>query len=374
MTEPTETPVPDSAALITSDSQPHKEPNELKPVKSGRGLSIFSILLALVALAGAGFTWYQTQVSRVATNSSLAVGVTEIAGNVNRLGDAISRLQTMQSNVVSQQDLATKLLQTDSAFERQFNEVTQSQQDLSQAIERINLEMAKGASAFVVDEVSQLLKMANTSALFSGDADAAMKALQLADSQLKELADPRFAVVRRKINQELALLKDVKQVDVESVSARLASIANKIPSLPLENEPPVQGAVDLLEANQAHEEVNWRTELGKMWRDILNSVQVQRVDQPPKPLLAPNQRYFLNQNLQLSLSKAELALLQGRADVYLRSLDEASNWLNEYFDLESTAVQKSLDELIELRAVRVSVELPAVAESYNLLQSIKGGL
>ncbi|MFT5573096.1 MAG: uroporphyrin-3 C-methyltransferase [Cryomorphaceae bacterium] len=374
MTESTQPSVPATTADTTSDTPLQNKSSDERGVKSGTGLSVFAVMLALVSLAGAGFTWYETQVSRVAANSNLAVGVTEIAGNVNRLGDAISRLQAMQSNVVSQEQLSTKLLQTGSAFNQQLDEVKQSQQGLTQAIERINQEMQKGTSDFVIDEVSQLLKLANTSALFSGDAASAMKALRLADSQLKELADPRFAVVRRKINQEVVLLDDVEQVDIESVSARLAGLANRIPSLPLENEPPVQGSVELLEINEGQQQTSWRTELGKMWRDILNSVQVQRVDQPPKPLLAPQQRYFLNQNLQLSLSKAELALLQGRSDVYVRSLDSASNWLSEYFDLENADVQKSLNELIELRALNISVELPAVAESYNLLQSIKGGL
>jgi len=102
-------------------------------------------------------------------------------------------------------------------------------------------------------------------------------------------------------------------------------------------------------------------------------VQIQRVDQPPKPLLAPTQRYFLDQNIQLSLSKAELALLQNKSAVYSQSLTTAEQWLNDYFDLKNQDVQSVLQQLSALKAEPVGVELPAIADSYDTLQSIKGG-
>ena len=347
--------------------------NTTSSVKSGRGLSVFAVLLSLLAIAGAGATWYQTQVQQVASDSSLAVGVANIGGDVARLGDSIARLQGQQAEVVTEQQLANALLQSNNAFRLRLDNLGGQQKALFDAVTKINDDLQKGVNDYVIDEVSQLLKLANNSALFNADASAAVKALSLADIQLKELADPRFAQVRLSINREIALLKGVPQIDTENVSARLSVLASKIPSLPLENEPPVKGSVKLL-ADEVAEEITWRSELKKIWRDMVNSVQVQRVDQPPKPLLAPQQRYFLNQNLQLSLSKAELALLQNRSSIYVRSLDEASSWLTEYFDMKNSDVQSSLTEIAELKALNVNVELPSVAESYEMLQSIKGGL
>jgi len=211
------------------------------------------------------------------------------------------------------------------------------------------------------------------SAIFSNDSSSAINALTLADIQLKELADPRYAVVRRKINTEIELLKSEKQVDTEKATAQLSSIANTIPSLKLENEPPAKENVKLVAESAAEEKITWRTELNKIWKDIINSVQIQRVDQPPKPLLAPTQRYFLDQNIQLSLSKAELALLQNKSAVYSQSLTTAEQWLNDYFDLKNQDVQSVLQQLSALKAEPVGVELPAIADSYDTLQSIKGG-
>jgi len=365
------TPAPAPAATPNPAPAPSPMPTPTKG--SGKGLSIFAILLSLLALGGTGFTWYQTQLSKVASNTSLAVGVTEIGGQISRIGDSVRQLQKEQTGLVTQEELTTRILESNVAVESKFRDLSAAQNDINESLEKLNTDLEKGVDEFVIDEVSQLLKLANNSAIFSNDSSSAINALTLADIQLKELADPRYAVVRRKINTEIELLKSVKQVDTEKATAQLSSIANTIPSLKLENEPPAKENVKLVAESAAEEKITWRTELNKIWKDIINSVQIQRVDQPPKPLLAPTQRYFLDQNIQLSLSKAELALLQNKSAVYSQSLTTAEQWLNDYFDLKNQDVQSVLQQLSALKAEPVGVELPAIADSYDTLQSIKGG-
>ncbi len=365
------TPAPAPAATPSPAPAPSPMPTPTKG--SGKGLNIFAILLSLLALGGTGFTWYQTQLSKVASNTSLAVGVTEIGGQISRIGDSVRQLQKEQTGLVTQEELTTRILESNVAVESKFRDLSAAQSDINESLEKLNTDLEKGVDEFVIDEVSQLLKLANNSAIFSNDSSSAINALTLADIQLKELADPRYAVVRRKINTEIELLKSVKQVDTEKATAQLSSIANTIPSLKLENEPPAKENIKLVAESAAEEKITWRTELNKIWKDIINSVQIQRVDQPPKPLLAPTQRYFLDQNIQLSLSKAELALLQNKSAVYSQSLTTAEQWLNDYFDLKNQDVQSVLQQLSALKAEPVGVELPAIADSYDTLQSIKGG-
>lgn len=340
---------------------------------SGKGLSVFAILLSLLALAGTGFTWYQTQLSKVASNTSLAVGVTEIGGQVSRIGDSIKQLQKTQAGLVSQEELTTRILESNVAADSKFRDLNSAQSDINESLEKLNADLQKGVNEFVIDEVSQLLKLANNSAIFSNDSASAISALTLADIQLKELADPRYSIVRRKINAEIELLQNVKQVDAEKVTAQITTIVNKIPTLKLANEPPAKERIQLVAESATEQTTTWRTELNKIWKDIINSVQIQRVDQPPKPLLAPTQRYFLDQNIQLSLNKAELALLQKNSGVYLQSLGSAGQWLNDYFDLKDQDVQLVMQQLSALKSEPVGVEMPAIADSYDTLQSIKGG-
>ena len=343
------------------------------PKSGGKGLSIFAILLSLVALGGSAYTWYENNLKRFAEENKLAVGVNTIGGDVKRLGDAMGRLQSEQADSVSQEQLTTRILETTSAFDLQIRDLEQGQKDLLEAVEKINDDMQTGINEFVIDEVSQLLKLANNSALFANDANAAVKALQLADLQLKELADPRFSIVRRKINEEIGQLNNIQQVDIESLTEQLQAVADRVPSLKLENERPAIETIVLENTTAAEEQGGFIAGLKEIWVDLVNFAEVQRIDQPPKPLLTPEHRYFLNQNLQLQLAKAELGVLQKRPEVYSSSLDTALTWLNDYFDLNDASVKQVIEELTALKAQQINVELPPVAASYDLLQSIKGG-
>lgn len=341
------------------------------PVKgASKGLSIVAILFSLVALAGTGFSFYKSEILNRDNDAQLAVKVAEIGGNVSRLGDSISRLQSEQSNVVSKEQLTTRLLESSSAVDLQFRDVKQSQSELLNSVAKINRDLNSGVNDFIIAEVSQLLKLANNSALFSSDSRSAIKALQLADSQLKELADPRYSLVRLKINEEITLLESIEKVDIESMTVRLKSLANRIPSLALENDVPALGDVVVEVDDQPQ---GFKAELKDMWADIVNYNSVQRIDQAPKPLLVPEQRYFLNQNIQLQLAKAELGLVQNRSAVYLESLEVATTWLNEYFDLRDEQVKDVLAQIKELKGISLSEELPSISGSYSELQTVKGG-
>ncbi len=373
MTEPVKPNESEEVTLTEVVSSPtaNTAPQPAESVKGGgRGLAVVATLISLLALAGTGYSLYKSEITGRENDAGLAVKITEIGGNINRLGDSISRIQSEQSNAVSKEQLTTRLLESNSAVDLQFRDVKQSQSELYDAVAKINSDLSSGVNDFVISEVSQLLKLANNSALFSSDSRSAIKALQLADIQLKELADPRYSVVRRKINEEIALLESIELVDIESVTVKLKSLANRIPSLALENDVPALGEV-VVEVDQKPQ--GFKASLQEMWADIVNYNSVQRIDQAPKPLLVPEQRYFLDQNIQLQLAKAELGLVQNRESVFADSLDVASTWLNDYFDLRNSEVQEVLSQIEELKAISLSSELPSISGSYSLLQSIKGG-
>ena len=376
MTESTESKEPQESEEVTltkvvSASPVNPAPQVVAPVKGGgRGLAVVAILFSLAALGGTGYNFYSSQIQSLGDETGLAVKITEIGGNVNRLGDSISRLQSQQDRTVSKEQLSTRLLESSSAVDLRFRDVDQSQSELFSAVAKINSELSNGINDFVIAEVSQLLKLANNSALFSSDSRSAIKALQLADIQLKEMADPRYSVVRRKINEEIALLESIEQVDIESATVKLKSLANRIPSLALENDVP---AISEVVVEVEDKPQGLKAGLKEMWADVVNYNSVQRIDQAPKPLLVPEQRYFLNQNIQLQLAKAELGLVQNRASVYTESLNVATTWLNEYFDLRNTDVKEVLAQIEELKRISLANELPEISGSYSLLQTIKGG-
>jgi uroporphyrin-3 C-methyltransferase len=337
----------------------------------GGALSVFAILVSLIALGGTAYTWYQNQVVQVKQESKLSVGVIKIAGQVSRLGDSVARLQSDQNDVISLAQLNSASLQLESKLLNQLRVLTDQQTTLGEAVSKINRDQQKGVNQYLVDESAQLLRLANNSVLFSADVNSAINALSLADAQLKSVADPRYSTVRTQILREVNALRNVQLPDLEALSTRLQGLVQLVPSLPLENEPEAQaiGVKPVL----GEQVITWRTELRKVWQDTLNSVQIQRVNQPPVPLLAPEQRYFLDQNLILTIEKAELAMIQGRPVLFKMTIENAEAWLTEYFDLSDSRVQSVIQELNVLAAQPFNSAMPDISGSYQLLQSIKGG-
>jgi len=346
------------------------------PKGGGKGLGIVAILLALLALGGSAFNLYTAHFAGQAGENRLLTGVNSIGGDVKVLAERMNQLQRTQQqfeqSAVSKEQLQTRLLENSSQTDLALRDIKQSQSNLQSSIEKLTANNERGADKLALDEVSQLLKLANNSAVFSNDSVSAINAMKLADSQLQQLADPRYAVVRRAINQEINELEAVDLVDVTSLTAKLNALAKRIPSLPLENEPPVTGTEIIVAPEQA-EETTVKSELHKLWVMVVNTVKIQRIDQPPKPLLQPGQRYFLDQNIQLKLSTAELAVMQSKPSVYQRNLDEALRWLLDYYDPRDDDVKKVVADLRQLKSMELVVELPSVAGSYDALQRIKGG-
>ncbi|NNC99553.1 MAG: hypothetical protein HKN85_05180, partial [Gammaproteobacteria bacterium] len=263
------------------------------------------------------------------------------------------------------------VLQLATSVDAEVRTLKNAQAKLTDSISKINSDLQKGVNQYVLEEVSQLLRMANNSVLFAGNKESAINALSLADNQLKSLSDPRYSVVRSKINEEISQLRNAQRPDLEGLTATLSAISDTIPSLPLANEPEAHAASLVEPASE--DSVTWRTELKKLWSDVLSAVQIQRVDQPPKPLLAPQQRYFLNQNLQLLLAKAELSLMQGETTIFKRSITDSIDWLKDYFDLSDKRVSSVLEQLTEISEQSLGSKLPSVTGSYQALQDIKGG-
>ena len=367
----------DSVPLNSADATQLASEKNKKP---SNVLSVFAIILSIAALAAVALSWYQNQVLNVRSESNIVVGITEIGGQVSRIGDSVSRLQTEQSKVVSQDKLDASLQQIEISLdqkrkqlEQQVANLVSEQSELIGSIDVLNNDLKSGANAYTVDEVAQLLKLANNSLVYSGNAESALNALTIANSQLNNITDPRYRVVKSKIAEEIAALKNINIIDIEGISASLNAISSEIPNLPLENEPE---ATDLELQNP--EEVQgsssgWRGELKQLWYEVKSTIQIQKVEQAPKPLLAPTQRYFLDQNLQLMLTKSDIALLQQKPKLFQQGIDDAIYWLKEYFDLEDAQVKNVLTQLTEIKQQEIIQKLPSITASYTTLQNIRGG-
>ena len=82
----------------------------------------------------------------------------------------------------------------------------------------------------------------------------------------------------------------------------------------------------------------WRHFGEQVWQEVKDLVRVTRIDNPEAMLVAPEQAFFLRENLKLRLLNARLALLSRQFDAAQSDLRDAQAALDRYFDRSSRRV------------------------------------
>jgi uroporphyrin-3 C-methyltransferase len=79
----------------------------------------------------------------------------------------------------------------------------------------------------------------------------------------------------------------------------------------------------------------WDSVTDRIWSEAKSLVRVTRIDHPEAMLLAPDQAFFVRENLKLRLLNARLALLSRQFDTAQSDLQVAQSALDRYFDKSS---------------------------------------
>jgi uncharacterized protein HemX len=109
--------------------------------------------------------------------------------------------------------------------------------------------------------------------------------------------------------------------------------------------------------------------LREVWKDLRNLVSIRVTTDVRRPLLLAEQKYFLRENLRLMLYGAQVALLHGDFTTVDSNTKTARQWLTDYFDASTPAVQSAAKELDAVLKAR-TVELPDVSMSLKTLREI----
>ena len=169
----------------------------------------------------------------------------------------------------------------------------------------------------------------------------------------------------------------VEPADVEGTALKLANMARSVDSLPLADQPQRTLGADPATSESdpgAAEDNAWLKAGREFMADLKSMVRIQSISKPPKPLLAPEQRYFLHQNLRLALSGAQLAVLKEDTETYRANIENARQWLADYFDPAAEVVKQMTADLDELKQLDVSPEIPDITSSLAALKKIKAGM
>jgi uroporphyrin-3 C-methyltransferase len=114
------------------------------------------------------------------------------------------------------------------------------------------------------------------------------------------------------------------------------------------------------------------------WRDAVledarGLVRVSRIDQPDAVLLAPEQAFFLRENLKLKLLNARFSLLARQSESARSDVATASAALAKYFDGGSRRTQAVATQLQQVQAQVRIAELPRIEDTLAALATASAG-
>ena len=332
------------------------DPAEPRAKRPGRVLGSLSLLLALAALACAGYLYYLLIYLNPEADTVAQMGAqmgAQMATQEQRVAALDSRLSTLSAQ---QQDALSALQQSQEAA------LAASEAALLTALNDVSRQGPPSAREWQLAEAQYLLRIANHRLLMERDVPSALRLLKAADQILMELDDFSLHAVRARLADEILALGNVEGVDVQGLFLRLEALKGELDQLPLR-------LPEYLLDDQAQPDPQkgfWAV-LGD---EFSNYLQLRRFDGSVRPLLAPEEAVYLELNLRLMLERAQLAALRREQLIYQESLTTAQEWIEAYLDLEERPVQRMIDELSSLSDLTLDRPLPDISGSLNELASV----
>lgn len=346
-------------ATDTSSAATHKPvtgaAKEHPPAKQGRGGGIWLTLLILLLMAGSGaggyFLWQTLQATQQRLDADSA-----------SLRQGLESLTARTDQIEQQASVGAQLEQQVNALPEDIAALKERQATLEEAFGKLRSEVGD-ARTWTVEEIAALLQIANDRLQLEGNVAAGLAALQAADQHLLDMKNPALVDIRRLIAEEITALQTTANPDITGMALSLDALAKEVDRLP------VASSATMQEAAPAAAEKGWRGVLHDFWEKLKSLVVIKRRSEADRPLLAPDERYFLQQNLRLKLESARLAMLRRDGQLYRNSLGDARQWITKYFDQEAPATAGALKELARLQQIDIAPKLPDISASLNALQS-----
>jgi len=248
------------------------------------------------------------------------------------------------------------------------------------ALQRSQLEdlmqsLSRSRDENLVVDIEAGLRLAQQQSQLTLSAEPLLAAMRAADQRLSRAAEPRLVRVRTAIGRDVERIRAAAVADVPGVLLRLDEVARQVDDLTVANAvgPAAPLAARRAEAPPARPQPWWRQWLTTVADEARSLVRVSRIEQPEAVLLAPDQAFFLRENLKLRLMNARLALLARQTDAARADLATAAAALGRYFDPASRRTQAAVTALQQMQAQLRSVDLPRIDETIAALGTAGAG-
>ncbi len=262
-------------------------------------------------------------------------------------------------------------------------------------LEELMQSLSRSRDENLVVDIESALRLAQQQAQLAGSAEPLIAALKSSEQRLARAAQPRLNPLQRAIAKDTDRIKSASLTDVPLLLIKLDELTRMVDDLPIANafvvNTPTKNAapaapVASAKAPAAKDEKAlpmmfdkaalqaWSQRLLDSVRDEARKLlRVSRIDQPEAALLAPEQAFFLRENLKLRLLNARLGLLSRQTDTARTDLVNAGTWLGKYFDPASRKTQAAVQLLQQVQGQLKTSELPRLDETMAALATAAAG-
>ena len=311
------------------------------------------------------------------TGLALLLGVAALlmAWNVSEHQRALERELVLRQQTSSSQADAARLLakQAQSGMlegaakvallEARLAEVTVQRGQLEELLQSLS----RSRDENLIVDIEAEIRVAIQHNAITGSAEPLLAALKQSDERLARHAQPKFERVRRAIARDTDRVRAAAVADVSSLAIKLDEAMRLIDELPLlvsaESRRGVAKAPDAAKPGSAAASAAagaasrgasgpawlrtwvqaWDTAWQRIGFEARSLVRVTRIEHPDAMMIAPEQAFFLKENLKLRLLNARLALLSRQFDTAQSDLAGARASLERFFDRGSKRTVLALE-------------------------------
>ena len=353
----------DAVEIQTEDRVPVAPRTQTVVKKSGTGLSLLAILIAL-GVGGAGYYFGQQKVDefqqKLTALEAQINNKTVVSAPAQEVKFDTTQLAQLESANKATQN---KIAQVEELINAKSHELVGLQSQINKVSAQAN---AQQPTDWLFSEADFLLNNALRKLVLDNDVDTAVSLLKLADETLAKVNNSQSAAIRSAINQDLKQLLSVAGVDQNSVMQKLSQLANTVDELPVldVNFGDDQNATKLSDSLS-----DWAENAEKSATSFLNHfIRISpKHGADRKELLAPNQDIYLRENIRLRLQLAIMAVPRQQNELYKQSLEAVASWIRSYFDTNAEVTQSFLKSVDELSEVSIYVDVPSQLQSLSML-------
>ena len=372
---------------ISSD-QPDTAKQRRKPRQTSAAAKFWifvAVIFSLGSLSVAGYMFYRQEFKVIPQFASEIEQIQDVESRMSELSEGVAQQKHQRS--AEFQKLIEKIDETGAQLNRLESDVQQSDAQFVQQVDGVKASISaiyenqeEETDDWKLDELIFLMVLAKHRIEIVGDVDSALLVWQVAGDQLQQNSDPRLLDAKLAIENEIAALEEMPTLDLGQVASRLLNLANDVEQLPL-NLSPTSMMQEASNENAAPDQPVEQGDsavsrvLSEVWGDIRSLVRVKKIDLSEQSLLKPDMKIHVVENLKLALFTAQSAVIRSDQQLYQGNLEYVEDAIGQHFSPDSSSVVEFSNEIRELIATDILLDIPDLSRSIELLrQALKSGI